>query len=84
MLGQEESLEREIATHSSSLAWEIPWTEESSGIQSMGPQSQTQLRNNTHFRWHLTWIAASCRGLERPLEKKVRRNYRDWLSCDLI
>ena len=31
-------LEKEMATHSSSLAWEIPWTEEPGGLQSMGPQ----------------------------------------------
>ena len=37
-LGQEEPLEEEMATHSSILAWEIPWTEESGRIQSMGSQ----------------------------------------------
>ena len=31
-LGQEDSLEKEIATHSSILAWEIPWTEEPGGL----------------------------------------------------
>ena len=35
-LGQEDSLEKEMATHSSILAWEIPWTEEPGGLQSMG------------------------------------------------
>ena len=34
-------LEKEIATHSSTLAWRILWTEESGGLQSMGSQSQT-------------------------------------------
>ena len=33
--GQEDTLEKEIATHSSILAWEIPWTEECSELQSM-------------------------------------------------
>ena len=37
-LGQEESLEKGLATHSSILAWEIPWTEESGGLQSTGSQ----------------------------------------------
>ena len=37
-LDQEDSPERETATHSSILAWEIPWTEESGGLQSMGSQ----------------------------------------------
>ena len=37
-LGQEAPLEKEMATHSSILAWEIPRTEESGGLQSMGSQ----------------------------------------------
>ena len=37
-LGQEDLLEKEMATHSSILAWKIPWTEESGGLQSMGWQ----------------------------------------------
>ena len=45
-LYQEDPLEKEIATHSSILAWEIPWTEEPGGLQSMGLQSQTRLDNN--------------------------------------
>ena len=35
-LGWEDPLEKEMATHSSILAWEIPWTEEPGGLQSMG------------------------------------------------
>ena len=35
-LGQEDPLQEEIATPSSTLAWEIPWTEEPDGLQSMG------------------------------------------------
>ena len=35
-LGQEDSLEKEMATHSSILAWEISWMEEPGGLQSMG------------------------------------------------
>ena len=38
-LGQEDPLEKEMATHSSILAWKIPWTEEPGGLQFMGPQS---------------------------------------------
>ena len=37
-LGQEDSLEKEMATHSSTVAWEISWTEEPGRLQSMGPQ----------------------------------------------
>ena len=37
-LGQEDPLEKEIATHSSTLAWKIPWTEEPGRLQPMGSQ----------------------------------------------
>ena len=37
-LSWEDPLEKEIATHSSILAWRIPWTEEPGGLQSMGSQ----------------------------------------------
>ena len=37
-LGQEDPLEKDMATHSSILAWKIPWTEEPGGLQSMGLQ----------------------------------------------
>ena len=35
-LGQEDPLEKEMAIHSSTLAWKIPWMEEPGGLQSMG------------------------------------------------
>ena len=37
-LGEEDPLEKGMATHSSILAWEVPWTEEPGGLQSMGSQ----------------------------------------------
>ena len=37
-LGQKDPLEKEMATHSSMLAWRIPWTEEPGGLQSMRSQ----------------------------------------------
>ena len=37
-LGREDPLEKEMTTHSSILAWEIPWTEEPGGLQAMGLQ----------------------------------------------
>ena len=37
-MGQEDPLEKEMATHSSILAWEIPWMQEPGGLQSMGSQ----------------------------------------------
>ena len=46
-LGREDPLEKEMATHSSTLAWKIPWMEEPGGLQSRGLQSRTQLSNLT-------------------------------------
>ena len=46
--GSGRSREAEMTTHSSILAWEIPWTEEPGGLQSTGSQSQTRLRDSRH------------------------------------
>ena len=43
-LGREDPLEEDMATHSSVLAWRIPWSEEPRGLQSVGLQSRTRLR----------------------------------------
>ena len=47
-LDQEDPLEKGLATHSSILAWRIPWTEESGRLQSMGSQ---KVRHNYHFHF---------------------------------
>ena len=44
-LGQEDPLEKAMATHSSIPAWSIPWKGEPGGLQYMGPQSWTQLND---------------------------------------
>ena len=44
-LGQENPLEKGMVTHSSILAWRIPWTEEPDRLQSMGSQSWTRLND---------------------------------------
>ena len=48
-LGQEDPLEKEMATHSSILAWRIPRMEESGGLQSTGSQSRTRLSDFIFF-----------------------------------
>ena len=49
-LGQEDSLEKGMVTHSSILAWRIPWTEEAGGLQSMESQKGwTQSTTNSFF-----------------------------------
>ena len=47
-LDQEDSLEEEMETHSSSLAWKIRQTEEPDRLQSMGSQSRTRLSMHEH------------------------------------
>ena len=55
-LGWEDPLEKEMATtHSSTLAWQIPWTEEHGRLQSMGSQSRTRLSDFT-FSNKKEWI----------------------------
>ena len=59
------SLEKEMATRSSILAWEIPWTEEPGGLQSMGSQESDtteQLRNDNSppFRLEKTLVMLLC------------------------
>ena len=44
LLGQEDPLEKGMATHSRILAWRIPWAEKPGGVQSMESQSQTRLK----------------------------------------
>ena len=50
-LGQKDPLEKEMAAHSSTLAWKIPWTEEPGKLQSMGSQE-----SNTTERLHFIEI----------------------------
>ena len=51
-LGWEDTLEKEMATHSSVLAWEIPWTEETGGLKSMGSQRVRHNLVHTHTHTH--------------------------------
>ena len=50
-LGQEDPLEKEMATHSSILAWRIPWTEELGGLQSTGRKESDKIEQ-LHFHFH--------------------------------
>ena len=69
-LDWEDTLEKETATHSSILAWEIPWTEEPGGLQFMGSQ-RVQCKwatenTHTHVVWHLCynwWIIFNWRSI---------------------
>ena len=58
-LGQEDPLEKEMATHSSILAWEISWTEETGGLQFVGSQ---RVRHNLATET-ITTIIHLCSGV---------------------
>ena len=49
-LGWEDPLEKEMATHSSTLAWKIPWTEEPGKLQSMG-RKELDTTEQLHFHF---------------------------------
>ena len=52
-LGWEDPLEEAMVTHSSILAWRIPWTEEPGGLQSMGSQRVNRATDTFHFHLHI-------------------------------
>ena len=54
-LGREDPWKKEMATHSSILAWRISWTEEPGGLQFMGSQSQEQLKQLSMHAYMHTW-----------------------------
>ena len=56
-LDWKDPLEKEMATHSSILAWKIPWTEEPGRLQSMGLQSRTQLSKSTTTTATCWWFS---------------------------
>ena len=58
-LGGEDPLEEDTATHSSTLAWEIPWTEESGGLQSIGSQRARHNWAHMHGSSWPAWGATS-------------------------
>ncbi|XDC50420.1 hypothetical protein R6Z07M_001602 [Ovis aries] len=73
-LGWEDPLEKEMATHSSTLAWKIPWTEDPGRLQYMGLQSRTRLSNFTFF-----WVSQVA-----LLVKNSPANARDVRDAGLI
>ena len=73
-LGQEDPLEKEMATHSSILAWRIPWTEELVGLQSMDhKESDTTERLHFHFHYVIYFggLQNHCRWWLQPWNWKM-------------
>ena len=79
-LDREDPLEKGMATHSSTHAWRIAWTEEPGGLQPMGLQSQTRLSS---FHFHHPWQLASLhtfRGFSLGSGPQTSSS----ISCELI
>ena len=65
-LGWEDPLEKEMATHSSVLAWRISWTEEPGGLQSRGLQEfDTTEQLSTHHKYAPSWGTADVRAVHQ-------------------
>ena len=67
-LGQEDLLEKEMATPYSTLAWKIPWMEEPGRLQSMGSQSRTCLSNFTSVLTGLGFVPYTPASERQPQE----------------
>ena len=84
-LPQKDSLQREIATHPSILAWKIPWTEESGRLQSMGSQRVTHLVTKQQMEVSGVWEGwTSVQRLTLPNWQSVGKNFyrqRDGVAC---
>ena len=72
-LGWEVLLQEDTATHSSILAWRIPWTEKPSGLQFTGSQSQTRLRwLSTHIHMKVKVLVTQlCPTLCNPTDSSL-------------
>ena len=79
-LGGEDSLEKRMGIHSSILAWRIPWTQESGGLQSIGLQRVRYDWATKHFHFHNNFpFFCNCLGLLDVVPLAVRL-YWDWAS----
>ena len=77
-LGGEDPLEKEMATHSSILAWRIPQMEEPAGLQSMGSQ---RVRHNwvTSLTFHLPWVLIGRTDVEAETQILWPPDGKNWL-----
>jgi len=86
-LSREDPLEKEMATHSSILAWRIPWTEEPGRLQSLGSQRvryNWATNTHTHTHTHTVWnhLLSERRGNQSQSEGMVYR--RRFSSCTTV
>ena len=67
-LGGEDPLEKEMATHSSILAWRIPWTEKLGGLQSWGRKESDTTERLTHTNTECCFRSFKWQCLENPMD----------------
>ena len=72
-LGQEDPLEKEMATHCNILAWSVPWTEEPGGLQFMG-RKETDKTELLTLSFHFLSLASS-RYFPRRIKNDILPNY---------
>ena len=72
-MGREDSLEKEMATHSSILAWEIPWTEKPGSLQSMGVKTKN-IPHQKHAFQHLSQAKHLDKASGREIQGKAGEN----------
>ena len=77
-LGRESPLEKEMATHSSTLTWKIPWMEEPGRLQSKGSQRVGHDRA-TSFQYNRVWLGKSWTSLVTQLVKNLHAMWETWV-----
>ena len=75
-LGWEDTLEKEMATHSSILVWRIPWMQDAGGLQSIG--SQRVRHNWVAFTFLRLWMISKPRG-DEPATLRINKRFIDLL-----
>ena len=78
-LGQEDTLQKEMETHSSTLSWKIPWTEKPGGLQSIGSQDTTE---QLHLH-SLAWKADSLPLCHLGSPHGFCSWFLSWFECDI-
>ena len=73
-LDQEDPWEKGMATHSSIIAWRIPWTQEPGGLQFLGSQSQTVATHSSTLAWKIPWTEQPAR-LQSMGSQRVGHNW---------
>ena len=76
--GQEDTLEKEIATHSRILAWEIPWTEEPGRLQSIGHKELDMTKQCSNYRT-IALISHASKVMLKILQARLQQ----YVNCEL-